>query len=143
MSERIPTGMALMEAQAEMALAEQARLRAIEQRAASPEVSALNDQAMFEIYGSEIAITGNSYGKDNKKENASLDPDYRSQAVKEVAGMVSYTVVDDEGNVIGSPEKPLRGKLDEIRSNPRFDSLPPRERELANHSCRASVALGG
>jgi len=52
MSETTPTRIAIMEANTETILAEQARLDAIEARAVSPEVQSYNDMAQMEIYGS-------------------------------------------------------------------------------------------
>ena len=133
MSERTSSGISAMEAQAAEAIAKNAAARqqqidqahtealvmnagydaaqqatqkqeAIEARANSAEVAALNDKAELEIFGSK----GRTF----------TDP--------------------ANGEVIATPERPIKGKLEEIKSSPRFGKTKSK-RELAAKEYLASL----
>lgn len=65
------------------------KTKAIEKRSNSSDVSALNDKAELELYGSK----GNTFK-------------------------------DAEGNVIASPDKRLKGKIEDIMTNPKYGKTP-------------------
>ncbi len=117
--------------------------KAIEDRITSSNVQALNDRAMFKVYGSEVPVTRKvekdkptrrnlEDGKEVFEKGSKGVRDTAPKKHKDVKGKASYTVIDPStGEVIGSPERPLKGKLDEIRNNPIYGKTMAERKKAA------------